>query len=213
MTTRYEAFLPEVLPYVPECPEQVAINAVRNACIEFCEKSQYWLYDHDPINGVAHMSTYELDLPTCTTAARVMDAWYNNIPLTPRGEDEIKRTYPFDWRELEGNPVFFVQQTQNEVILVPKPLISASQALKLIVVLKPTRDSVDIDDEIYELWAEAIGYGARARLHGLPNQPFSDPLAAVKYTGMFETAIGRAKVARNRGLARATQRVRPPRLV
>lgn len=213
MSTRYEAFLPEVLPYVPECPEQVAINAIRNACIEFCEKSQYWLYDHDPISGVAGVSTYELDLPDYTAPARVLDAWYNNIPLTPRGEDEIKRTYPFDWRQMEGNPVFFIQQVPTEVILVPKPMLAASLALKLIVVLKPTRDSVQIDDEIYDRWAEGIAYGARARLHALPNQPFSDPVAAVKYTSMFETAIGRAKVARNRGLARATQRVRPPRLV
>ena len=211
MSTRYEAFLTEVQPYVPDCPEIVAVNAIRNACIEFCEKSLFWLYVHDPVTTLDNISTYELELPDYTTSVAILDAWYDNMPLIPQGEDELRRILPLNWPALYGTPKYLTQQTPNEVILVPYPLIGLSEALTMTVALKPTRDSVDIDDAIYENWAEGIGYGARARIHSLPGQSFSDPVAAAKYSAMFNTAIGKATVARNRGLARTVQRVRPPR--
>ena len=45
----YEVFLPEVMPYVHDVPEIVAVQAIRNACIEFCEETQYlnpWDWTH-----------------------------------------------------------------------------------------------------------------------------------------------------------------------
>jgi hypothetical protein len=211
VSTRYESFLPEVLPYVPDCPEIVAVNAIRNACIDFCDKSLYWLYTHDPVTTLDNVSTYELELPDYTTSVAILDAWYNNMPLIPQGEDELRRILPLNWPTLYGTPKYLTQQNPGEVILVPYPLIGLSQGLNMTIALKPTRDSVDIDDSIYENWAEGIGYGARARIHALPHQSFSDPVASVKYEAMFNTAIGKATVARNRGLARTVQRVRPPR--
>lgn len=213
MTTTYDAFLPEVLPYVPECPEIVALNAVRNACIEFCEKSLYWLYTHDPITTLDNVASYDLSLPANTTTVAILDSWYINTPLMPKGEDELNRIYPLNWPSLYGTPKYLTQKTPNTVVLVPYPLIGVSQAFTLMVALKPTRASSGIDDSIYENWAEGIGYGARARIHSLPQQSFTDPMAALKYDAMFHTAVGKATVARNRGLARATQRVRPPRFV
>lgn len=210
MSTRYEAFLPEVLPFAPECPETVAVNAIRNACIEFCQKSLYWLYDHDPLTVMAGVSTYTLEVPDYTTPAVVTDAWYDNLVLEPRGADELRKGYAYDWRSMEGSPQFFTQELPGEVILVPTPLVTLTSGLNMIVALKPTRDSVDIDDNIYENWAEGISYGARSKLLALPGQTFSDPSSAAAYAALFTNAIGQAKIARNRGLARAVQRVRPP---
>lgn len=211
MSTRYESFLTEVLPYVPDCPEIVAVNAIRNACIEFCDKSLYWLYNHDPVTTIDNVATYELELPDFTASVAVLDAWHDNLPLVPVGEDTIKKVYPLNWPTLMGAPKYLTQQNPNEVILVPYPQTGIAQGLNMIMAIKPTRDSVDIDDSIYENWAEGIGFGARARIHALPNQSFSDPVAAAKYDALFRIEIGKATVTRNRGLSRAVQRVRPPR--
>ena len=211
--TRYEDFLPEVLPYVQECPEIVAINAIRNAVIEFCDKSLWLLYEHDPIPLIAYQGVYELDLPDDTMSARILDAWINNLPMAPRGEDDLKRIYPFSWREMEGRPQFYTQIDPGEVYFVPKPIVSQPDAVKLIVALKPTRNSVGCDDSIYERWAEKIGYGARSRINEIPGQTFTDPALAVANRAKFNVAIGEAKVERNRGLTRTDQRIRPPRLV
>lgn len=213
MTTRYEAFLPEVLPYATECPEVVAINAIRNACIEFCDKSLYLIYEHDPVTTVANVSDYGLSLPANTTSARVLDAWYNNYLLGAKSEEDLKKLYPYDWHAMQGNPRWYTGRDPDTVVLVPYPLVGLTNGLNLMVALRPTRNSVDIDDLIYQRWAEQIGFGARSRLLDTPSQAYSDHMAASKYRSMFETAIGTAKMERMRGLGRSSLRVIPPRLV
>lgn len=213
MSTRYTKFLPEVMPYVHDCPEFVAVNAIRNACIEFCDKTLYLQYTHDPITLCPGQATYDLDLPEDTISARIMDGWFDNLPLTPKSEDELKRIFPMDWRQMEGRPQWVTQQDPTEVIVVPSPFYKSVDGLRLIVALRPTRDSLTIDDAIYDRYAEAIAFGAKARLYDTPGQPYSDASQAVKFRSWFEAAIGEAKIERNRGLTRSGLRVRPPRLV
>lgn len=213
MSTRYEEFLPEVLPYVRDCPEAVAVNAIRNACIEFCDKSLWLLYHHDPVSVYAAESTYDLDLPDGTTTARIMDAWYKTRPLAPIGEDDLKVMFSTDWREAEGDPQFYTHLDPSAVVLAPIPQTDEADALAMIVALRPTRDSVDVDDTLYERWAEWIGWGARGRLHDIPAQPFTDGPAAIRARQMFNHGIGLATIERNRGLTRHVMYVRMPRLV
>lgn len=211
--TAYETFFPEVLPYVHDVPEFVATNAIRNACIEFCEKSDYIVYTHDPITILPRVSAYELDLPSGTTLARVLAGWVGNLPLTFKSQEDLQRIYPLDWRQMGGRPQYLTQDTPDEVIVAPFSDYRMDSGLKIIVALKPTRSSTSVDDLVYQRWAEAIGFGARARLYDTPGQPYYDPMSAQKYRQWFESAIGEAKTERNRGLTRNTTRVRPPRLV
>ena len=47
----YEVFLPEVMPFVRDVPEIVAVQAIRNAVIEFCEETHYMQENLDPMPG------------------------------------------------------------------------------------------------------------------------------------------------------------------
>lgn len=210
MSTRYEKFLPEVIPYVHDCPEFVAVNAIRNACIEFCDSSHWLLYEMDPVSTQAYQNLYELDLPDDTTLCRITEMWYDNLLMKPRDEETLRQMYLYDWRQVEGRPEFYTQLNQDEFWIVPMPNISMDNSLRVIVAIKPTRSSYSCDDSLLE-WAEQIGYGARARLHEIPNQPFFDMGLAAACRVKFDAAIGQAKQDRNRGLTRATVRVRPPR--
>lgn len=209
----YDEFLPEVLPYVHDCPTPVALNAIRNACIEFCEKSQWLVHEHDPIPYTANTGNYEFDPPTDTSVVRVFNAWSSDAPLTPKSQDELTAMYGFAWREVTGSPIFYTQISPEEIVLVPKPQTVVSQALKMIVVIKPLRSSSAVDPNLYETHAESIAFGARARLYDTPGQPYSDPAQAVKFRGWFESAIGAAKIDRNKGLTRAENIARPPEFV
>ena len=211
MTVTYDKFLPEVLPYVPDCAEFVAVNAIRNACIEFCRESLYLQLEHDPITTIANVGTYDLEAPDGYVITRAIDGWAGNMPLTPKSEDDLKRIYPLDWRQQAGRPQYMTQFVPDEVVIVPYPMQKQVNGLKLIVAIAPTRDSVEIDNKIYERWAEAIGFGARARLYDTPKQPYYDPQNAIKYRQMFTNAIGEAKIERYRGMNRTNLRVRPPR--
>ena len=208
----YETFFPEVVPYVHDVPDLVATNAIRNACIEFCEKSDYIIHTHDPITILPRVSAYQLDLPCGTTVSRVIASWVGNLPITFKSQEDLQRIYPLDWRQMGGRPQYITQDVPDEVIVAPFSDYQMDDGLKLIVALKPTRSSTTVD-KLYERWAEHIGFGARARLYDTPNQPYYDPAQAVKFRTWFESAIGEAKMERNRGLTRNVTRVRPPRFV
>lgn len=212
-SVQYETFFPEVVPYVHDVPDMVAVNAIRNACIEFCEKSDYIIYTHDPITILPRVSAYSLDLPCGTTISRVIASWVGNLPITFKSQEDLQRIYPLDWRQMGGRPQYITQDVPNEVIVAPFSDYEMDDGLKLIVALKPTRASTTVDGLLYERWAEHIGFGARARLYDTPNQPYYDPAQAVKFRSWFESAIGEAKMERNRGLTRNVTRVRPPRFV
>lgn len=209
----YDSFLPEVLPYVHDCPQPVALNAIRNACIEFCEQSQWLVYEHDPVTYTANVGNYEFDPPTDTTVTRLLEAWGLDIRLIPKSQEELTLMFGTAWREATGSPRYYTQLSQDEIILVPKPDVRAANALKMIVVLKPLRSSSAVDPLLYENYAETIAFGARARLYDTPGQPYSDPKQAVKFRAWFESAIGNAKIERNRGLTRANIVARPPLVV
>jgi hypothetical protein len=198
----YKSFLPEVLPYTRECPELAAVNAIRNACIEFCDRSHWLLHHHDAIDVVAGTSTYTLDPPAGTTIARIVDAWFAGHLLAPIGEDNLKTMYFTDWREAEGTPAFYTHLDPNEVILAPIPQQDEVEALTIIAALRPTRASTSVEDSVYERWAEYIGFGARARLHDINGQPYYDPAVAARCRAMFERGMNIAAIERNKGLTR-----------
>ena len=213
MSARYEDFLKEVTPYVPHVPEMLAVNAIRNAAIEFTDKSMIWQYEVDPINTVYNQTEYTMPVPPGTGVARIMNAWYNTMPLTPKGENDLAKMFLADWRSIQGNPFYITQRWPDVAIIVPAPIVALEQGLNIIVALRPTRDSVSVDDFLYYRWAEAIADGAKARLLAVPQQPFTDQKMAEYYRLQCASKIGLARAEANRGLTRATLTVRPPDVV
>lgn len=213
MATPYEALLPEVLPYVPDCPELVAVNAVRNACIEFAEQTDFVRYVMDPITTRPFVGTYDLDLPSGTVLGRIIQAFHDDFPLKPITEDLAESISPGgDWRQNTGNPRYILQMDDPaQVIITPMPQERHVGGLKLIVSLKPSRDSTTCDDQLRERFAEDIAAGAIARLYSIKGQPYYDPQAAVIYRAKFVAAMGKAKRERSRALGRPVMAMRPAR--
>jgi hypothetical protein len=75
--------------------------------------------------------------------------------------------------------------------------------------IKPTRASTGISTDLYEKYLEEIAYGAKARLFAMKAKPWSDAKLAAFNLGMFDQAIGRAKVQAAKGHTRARLRVKP----
>ena len=209
----YTEFLSEVQPFATDCPQNVAINAIRNAAIEFCERSLYYTYEIPAINVVAGTARYTLTLPTETTLAHVTDAWVDNRFLNHVGEDDLRQLYGNDWRTQSGGPAYITQLDLATVALVPNPNVSVTSGLKIIAALKPTRTSLNIDTGIRERWLEVIAAGALARIHSIPNLSFSDAPTAMLNRAMFNAGIARADIERRRGLVRTITSVRPPRFI
>ena len=206
-TVEYDEFLPQVLQYVPDAAEFIAKDAIKQACIEFCEKSYYWQYVVPAIDIVANQSNYVINTPNDTKSVGPVMVYYNTNLLIPKGPDELADIYRMgDWQQLTGTPQYVTRIQKPEVILVPTPPEASPGSLHIRTALAPTRDSEGIDSEIYEQWAEAIAWGARARLYAQPRQDYSDKTAALDASKMFAYHINRARMQVTKGLTRSSPR-------
>lgn len=208
-----ETFLPEVLPWVRDCPEMMARHAVRAAAIEFCTESLWWLDSPTTYTLVSGLNTYELDPPTDADIAAIYEVRVNGRLIEPRGGDELAAKFGFDWRTTTGSPRYYTREQPGAILVTPVPQETTAAALSIQLALTPSRDAQFLDEELWRSWAEDIGYGARARLHEIAGQPFYDATAAAMMRAKFVAAIGKAKAERNAGMGRGPLHIQMPRLV
>lgn len=213
-TTEWSQFLPEVLPHCQDAPETIAINAIRNATIQLLEES-HWLITTAPcLTGAANIATYPVLLEPDTEIVRIQQGFYDNMPLYPKSDDELRAMYPtFDWRAISGNPRWLLRDPDDSssILLVPCPQVTESMALSVVCAIRPTRTAAGVATSVYEKWLEEIAHGAIARLMTMPGQSFTNKQLALYHSAMFRSGIGSAKIDRNRNLERTSRVMRPPR--
>lgn len=210
----YELFLPEVMQFVKDVPEVVAVNAIRNSCIEFCQETRYIQENLDPMTGVSGIGTYDLEPDGTYKIADIVEAWYGDAFLVPRSIEQLTQIYrTTNWNTLGGNPYYYFRPSSQEVRLVPYPQVTEANKIKLRVALKPSRSSTAVREEIYERFLEDIAYGARARLYNTPNQPYYDLKTSLEYLKRFNDVMADVRTQVNKGLTRASVSIEFQRLV
>lgn len=209
--TDYTAFLPRVIPFVRECPETIAVAAVRDAAIEFCEKSHWLHYRPDPITLLEGIGQYELEPPDDHDAAAVVDLWYAGRRLTPTTHDELVRAYSGDYADQSGPPQYYTSVDPAEITFIPIPAEREISAVTGILAVKPTRDSLSCDDSLYREWLEPLAHGALWRLKDMDGVSWSSPSDALKHRAHFTGGMSAANAKRRRGLHRAIEHMRPGR--
>jgi len=205
----YEVFLPEVMPYVHDVPEIVAVQAIRNACIEFCTETHYLQESLDPITGQENVGEYDLDANDSNyKVIEIMQAYYGDQLLIPKSQEELNQIYrTSNWEDLKGNPYYYFRPRVSVVRLVTKPVTTEANKLKIKAAIAPSRASTTVDQELFEVFLEVIAHGARARLYNTPNQPYYDPKTAMEYTKRFNDEMAEVRTRVYKGLTRAAARV------
>lgn len=212
-TAKWEDMFQRVRPYVPDAPELAVQEALKSSAIEFFEKTHTWLYECVTLPASAGISDYELDVPKGTTLVRIHQAWYEGRELTPASEDQLQRMTNHSWPSATGWPAFFTQREPCTILLLPAPTVvqPSISMIDAIIALRPAQDCQGVPYELWDRYVDGISYGARARIHEIPNQSYSDEAQAVKFRRMFVSKVGEARQDRNRGLTRAVLTVQPNR--
>lgn len=205
----YEKFLPEVMQYVRDVPEVVALQAIRNACIEFCEKTMILEQSLDPQPLIAGVHTYDLDPDNSGyRVINIVEAWNGDQFLIPKSIESLTTIYRVtNWETLQGNPYYYYRPRPSEMRLVPTPAVSNQSFLRVKAAVTPTRTSTTIDSDIFERYLEYIAWGARARLYDTPNQPYYDATSSMTYAKKFNDKIAEVRALVNRGNVRASNRI------
>lgn len=213
----YENFFPNILPEVPGVAEMVAENAVRNAVIEFCEKSLILQRDHDPITVVQNIVDYDLEPPTGYIVVKVMKAWLENSELTPLAPDFVREAAVYNrlfssYQANTDRPRAFLQKDERTVSLWGVPDKNYKSGLTMRVALKPTRASTVVEDVILEDYAETIASGALYRLMMSAGKPYTNAELAAVHKGLFQQGINVARQRATHGQVRSTLSVKLRRI-
>jgi hypothetical protein len=211
----YDNFLIEVMPYVRDVPEVVAIQAIRNACIQFCQETRYIQDNLDSMSGISGISKYDLEPNDGTyKIADVVEVWYGDSFLVPKSIEQLTQIYrSTNWNTLGGNPYYYFRPSSQEIQLVPYPQVTEAGKIRIRAALTPSRASTGVKEEIYERFLEDIAYGARARLYNTPNQPYYDLKTSLEYLKRFNDVMADVRTQVNKGLTRASVQIEFQRLV
>lgn len=197
---KFEDMLNDVLPDVPGCTNELAVNALRNAAIELCTKSWIYIQASDPQNTVIGQAEYDLDTFNLYKPIGIVSASFNDAALTPIGITSLNRSN-LRWQDDTGTPTNYFSHDYTTLRLYRIPDLVGT--LNVTIALTPAKNATGIENFIYDLYSEQLAAGAKARLMLIPNKPFSEPNTSREYRAQFSAAITDAKWRAHKSLTNA----------
>lgn len=195
------------------CNQPAMEQALVDACIEFCEETRIVNRTTLRFNSVAGTASYTLSMPAGTTTVTLLEAFYNSNRLGLVGPDDFVHPlelFPTVGTETApaGDPSIAALLDPDTVRVFPIPNKSATNAFLVRVATKPTRAATQVDDILFDNWADAIVNGAAARLHTTPNQPYTSLTDEQRARTLFKREINRASIEASRGRVKRSQMIR-----
>lgn len=208
------SFYPFVLPFAPGCSSPVADRNIIDGAIEFCEATRVIVRTLDPISVTAGVGSYDLEGPdNQSRVSQISAAWYMDTPLIRVPEDAVDNPLalvsPIGSQSAQtGQPIYMLEPEPGVISLYPVPDATLANAITIRAVLRPVRAATELDDYLYEEYAEEIGWAALKRICATPGQPYSNPTLAAMYTGKLESAINKARSKVGAGVVGASLQVK-----
>lgn len=199
----FDRWLPFVLPDAPGCPRDTAIHHIRQAAMEFLELTHAWQADLPAVRSVAGETDYPLALPAGSAAVKLFAfAWGDNQGRVIDVADGRSKRAAWHRDELAAWIV-----NRSTVGINPAPS-AADIPLVFRVSLKPTQAALDVPDEVFEQYADAIGTGALARILKLGGQAWTDVRRSAMLREDFDQAVDKVQWQVQKNFGRTTQRTR-----
>lgn len=208
-TINLTALLPQVMPQVTGCPIPVAAHALRQAAIEFCERTRAWrevttvsVTTNDGIIGA----------PAYATIHAIEYAQIGHTRLEPMAHVDVDNAN----LGLSGPPSHITQVSDNRLRLVP----FAPCDLIVSAFLKPRQgtayvavvgglpvDSYDVIPEfLYQSHGDVIAQGGLSRLLMRMGAKWANPQLAAYFRGEFLKRTDEVQARSVKGLQRTRLR-------
>jgi hypothetical protein len=201
------------LPSLPGCPDILARQALLDSAIEFCESSGIVRITPDPQSVQAGVTEYDVEVPTGQKVCSVLKAWYGTKELDPAPHTMMSNVQAYvgsvgGVAPSSSDPLFFFELSPGVVAIYPAPSISAAAMLTFRISTKPSRVATQVDDILLEDWVEGIVYGAKARLHAIPDTNFFSDTHSDFSRSAFRLAVNLARTEALRGRIRGSLNIR-----
>ena len=198
-----------VMPRVEGCPTGLVKHAVRDAVIEFCERTLMWKHAFAAVDIVADQDNYTFTAPDGTVLCCPTYVSINKTQLFPTNEEDLDNTIP-EWRNSTSRqPGSFYMDYDGTMYLVPTPSENFVAGLSVEAALKPAITADTIPDWLYNNWAEVISHGALMRLHSMVGKVWADTQMVALHRAKFKEGITRAKSKTMKSFAKQGKSVQP----
>lgn len=171
--TKYDSLLSHVLPEVQGCSDPLAEQAIKDAAIDFCQRSRVWIHVCDPADIDAGEVSYDLDLPAGAALVQVNEVYVGGQLLNP-----------VDGYSAGGD---------EELVLKQSPDAHLLDGLQVSLIAKPSRSSTSFPAWINERYQDGIVAGAKAYLMRKQGTAWYNPQQAQSYADQFHTAWSSAR--------------------
>lgn len=207
MSTAWDSYLPDVLLEAPGCPTAIAINAIRSAAISLCQERNVWQEDLERMHLLAGDAMLDLDVPVDAEIGTILDVQFYPVGQTkgspvsgPHDEKTLNALRP-GWKDEAStgtiNSVDACAYVTPLVLrVIPKPIVSQSNAIAVTAALRPTRASTSGPDLLYTDYLETITTGALAKLLAMAGKPWTNLTIAADKRNLFRAAKSSAGIRR-----------------
>lgn len=177
-----------ILPKAPGAPQPRIESALAGAANEFCKKTRVWQEWCDI--SFTSTGTAVVALPDGASAtAGLREATLNGVPLGIRAFPDMPQDSATGTPELVA-----LWPDRAGLTFYPAPT-SAQTGVSALLALAPGIDSLTLPDFLFVEHAEALVFGALARILDDDGMTWANPSKADRNLGLFEDAIVAARVA------------------
>lgn len=169
----WDAYLPDVEPWVLGLPIPAMERALLRAAQRFCEKTGAWHIDLDPVKTTA-AGVLDFNIPREAEIVKVTEATVGGKPLG-FGDSSVPRLVTSDARTFS---------------IEPQP--AAGLLVVVSAWLRPSLNATGIPNDLGDRYGQVFAHGALESLLTIPGDTANAALAE-HYGDLFKTAIAKAK--------------------
>jgi len=203
---RISELFPDVMLYVPGCPEPLVEQKIRDAAIEFCNLSGYWQEELDPFDTEADRGTYDIDAPANAVIRHILTLKADEEILIPSKTVSLDRRAEH-WRTRTNKPRRYVLKSMTELLLTPTP--DKIYSITAFASLRPSNNATEIPDILMDFQREVIASGAIFKLMTIPTRQWTDMNSAAIYRQQFYRGVKQARIDANKQYSNAPQFLTP----
>lgn len=200
-----DEFLPNIRMYAPGVADPTAYFGIRQAAIDFCERTRAWRFTDD--FNVTASDQDGLLSPFGSVVHEIESVWFNGRllrPVTPAWLDENVSGWRSGNDKPAGQPSYITQTEPNTITMVP----FGTGTVRVSLYLKPSQDCDQLPDFLADQHRETIAWGALSRILLIPNQSFTNPELGATFGQSFQQRLDGKSTLGSTGQQRAPVRTK-----